>query len=265
MSELNRRMLNVDNLSTSLNRVVEYAGVLAQRARNDLRVSTKSDGSIITNADSQVELWLVDQLQKIVPGSGFIGEESGYLSKGDEGTWIVDPIDGTLNYSTDSPLWAVSVAFFKDNNIHLSEICLPDLGETYSTIKGKGVKRNGVPLPECHSRPTFNNNNMIACCDRLLKHISREHYPGKLRCTGSVVLDACFLAANRFDGVLLHNTPFYDIAGSLLMLNEVGAKVQSSNPIDFSKVLTEKYVKGVTFYSKPDYPFKIENGIINLE
>ncbi len=257
-------MVDYQELSNSLAKIVEYAGMLAQRSRNDLRVSTKNDGSIITNADSQVELWLVDQLQRILPGTGFIGEESGHLSYGEEGTWVVDPIDGTLNYSTDSPLWAVSVALYKDNELKISEIFLPDLGESFSTIKGLGVQKNGKPLPKCNPKPTFDSNCMIACCDRLLKHFNRDHFPGKLRCTGSVVLDACFLATNRFDGLLLHNPPFYDVGASILLLDEIGAQKKSSSPIKFNKILEEKKLSGVTFYCKPDFPFSIDQGVINL-
>ncbi|MBW7927898.1 MAG: hypothetical protein H3C58_07390 [Fimbriimonadaceae bacterium] len=129
------------------------AGRLAQSARRSLVREIKPDGSVVTNADREVEVFLRERLAQLQPGSAVWGEEFGFAEDGPGGVWLVDPVDGTTNFSLGSPLWGVSIAFYHAGEVLAGAVALPDLGETYSCIAGGGVDLDGRTLLPLASGP----------------------------------------------------------------------------------------------------------------
>ena len=111
------------------------------------KVSYKAGGidhlasSVVTETDKQVEKLLKTKLLKILPGSGFIGEESEAEPK--EYNWIVDPIDGTLNFANQLPVFACSIALWHQNQPIYSLVSLPMATETLHAFTGGGIFLNG--------------------------------------------------------------------------------------------------------------------------
>lgn len=118
------------------------------RENRSFTVTTKgSRENLVTSADIENERFLKDRLTKIVPGSAFVGEEGDEASLHDsEWTWIVDPIDGTANFSRGIPMCAVSVALFKDAKPYAGFVLNPFTDTLYSAVRGEGAKKDGEPI-----------------------------------------------------------------------------------------------------------------------
>ncbi len=109
------------------------------------RVSTKDDGTVVTEADLAAERAMRAVFEEETPRINIMGEE--YGGKVSEGlTWVVDPIDGTISYSRGIPLFGSLIALLQDGNPVLGLIDLPALGERTLGWQGGGVRRNGEPV-----------------------------------------------------------------------------------------------------------------------
>ena len=100
--------------------------------------------NIVTSADLENERFLKSRLTELIPGSSFVGEEGDESPILDEGyTWIVDPIDGTMNFSRGIPEVGVSVALFRDGEPHIGVVCNPFSGRMWTSEIGRGAWRDG--------------------------------------------------------------------------------------------------------------------------
>lgn len=206
---------------------------MACKARRELRPELKADGSIVTNGDRAVEEFLRGELTGLMPGSTVWGEELGYAEEGAGGLWVVDPIDGTSNFAYGSPLWGVSVGFLKGDKIEVGAIVLPDLGETYLGARGGGATCNGKALEPIPPAP-IRREELVSFNDSVIKKYGIAALPFKQRCSGAVVIDAAFVAQQRFRGFIGIRESLYDFAPAMLMGWELGADVRMADgrPID---------------------------------
>lgn len=206
-----------------LGRIAAEAGALAQSERGRIVLELKGDGSIVTNGDRAVETLLRERLPALVPGSTVWGEEFGFEDAGPGGRWVVDPIDGTSNYSFGSPLWGVSIALEVGGRIVLGAVNLADLGEMYLAEDGKGALLNGEPLDPLAPGPiraeelTGYNEHVAALF---------EGVPGKQRLSGAFVVDGTFVAKGRFRALVAMRERLYDVAACVLIARELGADVR---------------------------------------
>jgi histidinol-phosphatase len=110
----------------------------------DLRVETKPDRSPVTDADRTVERALRERIERDRPGEGVLGEE-----EGDEGgpvRWVIDPIDGTRNFSRGMPVWATLIALERDAEVVCGVISAPALGHRWWAARKGGAFRDGEPI-----------------------------------------------------------------------------------------------------------------------
>jgi len=213
------------------------AGRLAQAARRSLVREIKPDGSVVTNADREVEVFLRERLAQLQPGSAVWGEEFGFAEDGPGGVWLVDPVDGTTNFSLGSPLWGVSIAFYHAGEVLAGAVALPDLGETYSCIAGGGVDLDGSTLLPLASGP-IDSGSPVSVSDSPMKRHPRQPWPGKLRCGGAVCVDGCFVASGRLRGLVGMREKLYDIAAVALFVTELGGIVRYADgrPLRFEDI-----------------------------
>lgn len=126
------------------------AGALAQRMRADptaLGTRIKGPMDLVTAADTAAEDLIRKRILALNPDAAVLGEESGLKGDGGNGEcWIVDPIDGTVNFFRGSPDWAVSIACYKAGALDLGVIHAPDLGLTAWAARGQGSFLNGAPV-----------------------------------------------------------------------------------------------------------------------
>ena len=130
----------------SLCELIRRLGAEAQRLRdNGLRIDQKARQDFVSEADLYVEQQLKAWLQTHRPQDGFLGEESG-LTQGEEGVWVIDPIDGTSNFILGMDYWCISVAYVRQNRIELGIIFAPDRDEFFFAEAGQGTWLNDQRL-----------------------------------------------------------------------------------------------------------------------
>ncbi len=222
-------MSDYSGLLPELAAIAEEAGEVAKKARGSLEAQIKPDGSILTNADQLAEQFLREKLAELVPGATVWGEEYGFTAQVPEGLWLVDPIDGTSNFRFGSPLWGVSIALLKGDSLEMGAVALPDLCETYLSARGHGVTRNGKPLPNI-APGKIEPFELVSYSD----HIARlTDVPGKMRHAGAFVIDGCFVACQRYRGLVGIRERLYDIAACVLFGLELGADVRYADGTSF--------------------------------
>jgi myo-inositol-1(or 4)-monophosphatase len=223
------------DLVTALGELTRRAGALAQEARKKGGSELKPDGSIVTIADREVEIFLRNELPSLAPGSTLWGEEFGREEEGEGGLWVIDPVDGTSNFSFGSPLWGVTVALVKDARILAGVVALPDLGELYTSGLGLGSFLNGERLKEIPGGPV-EDHQLISFDDGLLVRHPNAKLPGKMRYGGAFVVDGVFVATQRLRGMIGRREKLYDVAACVLINSELGADVRyaDGSPFDIA-------------------------------
>ncbi|MCE9557801.1 MAG: inositol monophosphatase family protein [Armatimonadetes bacterium] len=224
--------------------LVKKAGEIALRVRGDHNRQLKADGSIVTLADREIETMLRRELVNLVPGTEVWGEEEGHSHPGENGLWLVDPVDGTSNYSFGSPLWGVSVGLYQAGKIVVGAVCLPDLRETLSAHLGGGATLNGVELAPIQPG-AITRSELVSYNDDTLLSCPTENIPGKMRYNGAFVVEAAFVAKGVYRGMISHRANLYDIAASKLIVEELGAEVRyfDGTELDLETIIRETRIE----------------------
>ncbi|GAA2873903.1 inositol monophosphatase family protein [Pseudonocardia halophobica] len=195
-------------------------------------VGTKSTPTdVVTESDRALERLVRERLAELRPGEPVYGEEAA----GDAGAarWVVDPIDGTVNYLYGLPWYAVSVAAVRDGVSLAGAVVEPASGVVWSAAAGAGATRDGVPLRV--TTETELSQSLVACgfsydagrrarqAAMMAAVLPRVR---DLRRTGSAALDLCGLAAGRIDAYVEHGINWWDWAAAALVAQEAGALVR---------------------------------------
>ena len=225
-----------DSLAPDLGIVIEIIKAAAKRellprfARGVQQL--KADGSVVTAADLAMQQALQSALATHWPQIAFLGEEmpaaqqQAVLQDSPHGVWVVDPLDGTSNFSQGIPCFAVSVALIQHGEIELGVVYDPVHDECFAARRGEGASLNGIRLDLAHLREV--ERITIALVD--FKRLSPE-LAGKLATTppyksqrsfGSVALDWCWLAIGRGDVYVHGRQKLWDYAAGALILAEAG-------------------------------------------
>jgi myo-inositol-1(or 4)-monophosphatase len=243
------------DLLPQLARIVQEAGQIAQREKQTLIRDNKPDGSIVTNGDRAVEKFLREKLTHLIPDSSVWGEEFGFEEEDGKGLWLVDPIDGTSNYSFGSPLWGVSVGFLKNNTLELGAVALPDLNELYLAAKNHGVTLNGAALKPIRPGPVT-RQELVSYTEKVMR--THPVLPGKMRNAGAFVIDGCFVASQRYRGLIGFQEKLYDVAPCILFGLELGADIRYADgtPFELGGIVKDRKI------DKPWLIFPSESGFL---
>ena len=228
----------------SLSEIIEEAAVVATSERLNLRVDLKPDGSLVTNADTAVETFLRRELLAILPGSTFWGEEFGHEPEGEEGLWLIDPIDGTSNFSFGGPLWGISIGLLRKGRLVLGGIGLPDLREIYVAGFEQGAWLNGDQMPIIPAGPILPHQLIsVNGSDKSSEFV--KGVPGKRRDTGAAVIDGAFFCTQRHRAHFGKGERLYDVAASLLIGMELGAEIryQDGTELDVNELASPQHLK----------------------
>jgi len=199
------------------------------------KVSFKSTNqlsiSVVTKLDSQIETSLKSSLTQILPGSGFIGEETD-LDLKPEYNWIVDPIDGTLNFASHISSFAVSIALWHKNEPVYSLVSFPMFNETIYAIKGKGIYLNNRPIkPRAQISPKpFIVYGFVGNSELVKKIYSQiVDIANNPRSYGSCVYHGSYIALGRINAGVFINEALWDIAAIILLVKEAGLNIKYLN------------------------------------
>jgi myo-inositol-1(or 4)-monophosphatase len=218
-----------------------------ERPDGALDMGTKSSPTdIVTTMDTAAERLIADAVREARPDDGMLGEE-GMDTTGSSGVrWVVDPIDGTVNYLYRYPAWAVSIAAEVDGKVVAGVVHAPALGETWTAILGGGARLGGRVLRV--GEPRELGQSLIAtgfgysAADRAWQaEIVSAVLPRvrDIRRGGSAAIDLCSVATGRVDGYYERGCNPWDLAAGALVAREAGAIVGGSNgaPAGYDLVL----------------------------
>ena len=221
-----------------LDKVIEIARQAgAFLKENEGKVSeVKEKGShtnLVTDIDRKSEAMVVDFIRKNFPSHSILAEEEGARGAGSEYKWIIDPLDGTTNFTHGYPVYCVSIAVERKGEVIAGAVYDPNLHELFSAEKGSGSAMNGMKL-----RVTSTNDLEHAMLATGFPYDVREdpfncieHFDSFLlhsqaiRRLGSAALDICNVANGRLDGFWEVNLSPWDTAAAVLIATEAGARV----------------------------------------
>ncbi|GAB5465992.1 MAG: inositol monophosphatase family protein [Candidatus Kapaibacteriales bacterium] len=219
------------------------AGKLQVSGFNSTMSIIDKDGTnnIVTEYDFKVEKSIIDRIKKSFPNHSIIAEESGKSLKSDDNLWIIDPIDGTVNFSKGIPVFCVSLAYMKMGEIILGCIFNPITNELFFAEKGEGAFLNGKEI-KVSDKEVFSNSLLATGFpyksedgyQKILSSLNTIIAKGiPIRRMGSAAIDLAYTACGRFDGFWENGLNPWDVAAGILLVEEAGGKVLNNKLMPF--------------------------------
>ncbi len=211
----------------------------------NLQVSTKGPGDFVTSADKRTEKILIDELLRAHPEYGIVTEESGIINKANiKNRWIIDPIDGTLNFLNGIPQFAISIGYEEENEIKCGVIFNPIMNEMFCAEKGNGAFLNNSRIRVSKKKKikdalivTGGPKGASKIKDKIFsEYINVSKNVSNVRKFGSAALDLAYVACGRFDGYWQRELNYWDIAAGVIILKEAGGFIDffendTNNPL----------------------------------
>jgi myo-inositol-1(or 4)-monophosphatase len=251
-------------LLTDLERMARQAGsILSEGYETDLRVDYKGEIDLVTEFDRRSEDYLLAEIARNFPTHSVMAEETGGINGDNEHLWVVDPLDGTVNFAHGIPIFSVAVAYARQGELLLGAVYDPCRDEMFLAEKGRGAWLNGRPLRARQETDlgrsllvtgfpydvrTTSENNLAQYAHFALRSQG-------VRRLGSAALDLCYVAAGRFDGYWELSLKPWDLCAGALVAMEAGATVTdargetnffhpplsvlAANPVLYEKMLAE--------------------------
>ncbi|MDC0859239.1 inositol monophosphatase family protein [Candidatus Pelagibacter sp.] len=190
-----------------------------------LQVSKKGPSDFVTNSDIKAEKIIIEELKKARPNYSIISEENGTENNKDKNnTWIIDPIDGTINFLHGIPHFAISIALKSNDEIISGLIFDPIKNEIFFAEKENGAFFN-------NHRIRVSKKNEINNCLFATGGETKQELDLPYRKSGCAALDMAYVAAGRYDGYFQHDLNLWDIAAGIIIVNEAGGVL---NEIDLN-------------------------------
>lgn len=199
---------------------------------NRVGARIKANGSLVTEADLAMQARMQRELAGSFPAYGFLGEEmalercQAQLDKPGAGFWVLDPLDGTSNFVTGIPYFAVSLALIIQRRVELAMVYDPARQELFHALAGKGAWLNGKILGKRAAPASLRTAIALVDYKRLPVELAQRLVAappyGSQRSFGSVALDFCWLAAGRGHVYLHGRHNLWDYAAGLTILHEAG-------------------------------------------
>ena len=229
--------------TTLLNAVNAGANEIRRYYNGSFTISNKEGiNNLVTEADHASEKAIFDVIKKEFPNHFILSEETGEIVTNSEYKWIIDPIDGTVNFANGIPLCCVSIGVEHNGKMVLGAVYAPILNEMYFAETKKGATLNDTKIQ------VSNKQELVKSCLvtgfpytyldspngplQIFEKLIRCGIP--VRRLGSAAIDLCWVAAGRFDGFYEHKLAAWDSAAGFLLVKEAGGKITDFKGNDFS-------------------------------
>ena len=219
-------------LSSNLNLMIKAGEKASKRLIRDfgevenLQVSVKGPTDFVSNADTNAERIIIDELSKLKKNYSILSEETGFVKNKDEkNIWIIDPIDGTSNFLHGIPHFAISIALKSNDEIISGLIFDPIKNEIFYAEKNNGAFLNNQRL-----RTSYKSS--IEECLFSSNHEGVKFSDLNMRYSGCAALDLAYVASGRLDGFFHNNINLWDIAAGTLMVQEAGGITNDINKFE---------------------------------
>lgn len=216
--------------------------ILPNNTINEIEQSIieKGKSNFVTKYDIKIEEFLKENLVQLLPCSSFYGEESGGNIT-NHYTWIVDPIDGTTNFIHGLP-FSISIGLVKDSKTLLGIVYNPTTHDVYSAISGKGAYKNNNPIHVSNHDKIQNSVFAFGFpydttkTESILRKVWKVKQEGAadIKRIGPASLDVCRVAEGKLDGYFELDLQPWDLAASILILEEAGGSLVKMNGEKFN-------------------------------
>jgi myo-inositol-1(or 4)-monophosphatase len=215
--------------------VVAAAGRLARDyfdRRGELTVEHKGRQDLVSIADRSVEDLIRAELGKAFPEDAFLGEEGGGTGT-EPRLWVIDPIDGTMNFLRGIPYWCCVIAYVEDGVVELGLTMDPLHGDLYAARRGHGATCNGAPIrvsgcsdpQQACAAFAFNFKQPAEPYFAMVEELTRAGFDH--RRMGSSALQLCHVADGRVDATATLSCSSWDVIAGLLLVQEAGGLATS--------------------------------------
>lgn len=234
--------MNIPTLESLVAIVKEASGLMVAQ---DIEISCKDGFSnIVTSADVAVQDFLCTRLSVLIPGCGFLCEEENMWDMSHEYTWIIDPIDGTANYSRGIAQCAICVALKHGSDIELGVVYVPYAGELFAAEKGRGAFLNGKKINVsdrpfansvvCTALPVYHKEYTDLCAD-IIRDVFLEC--NDIRRFGACAPELCYVGMGRCELYFEYMLSPWDFAAASLILTEAGGVITDleGNALTFNR------------------------------
>lgn len=245
-----------------IQQIVKEAGVaVLKRFGKDGMYYMKSDNAwdVVTKADLISEKILISRIKGAYPEHGIISEERGSMNVGAEYVWVIDPIDGTLNFSRGVPMFGIMLALIRGGEVILSAIHLPAVNELFFAKAGKGTYRNGKKV-HCSLKTTLDQSYGYGSAQmsgrpgklfrRILATTKREKIRMQFGSFGSMSANVCYAACGGRDWIVPLAGSVWDFAPSYLILKESGCAVTDTMGKSWKFGMTEMVAANPRLHKK---------------
>ncbi|MFA7325067.1 MAG: inositol monophosphatase family protein [Candidatus Kapaibacterium sp.] len=215
------------------NTITNSGNILRSGFGSKFQIDNKiGKNNLVTEYDYKSETYIVEEIKKAYPTHNIISEEKGSVNNNSDYDWIIDPLDGTVNYANNIPIFSVSIALSKNGELIAGAVYQPILDELFSAELGNGAKLNGEPIKVSNKSDMntsllvtgfpYDINNDPKNAIRSFTNIVKRGIP--IRRLGSAALDLAYVACGRFEGFWEVNLNSWDVAAGILIVNEAGGK-----------------------------------------
>jgi myo-inositol-1(or 4)-monophosphatase len=188
--------------------------------------------NLVTEVDKHAESIIIGRLKHAFPDHDFLAEESGDHQGNSPYKWVIDPLDGTVNFTHGLPIFCVSIGLEYNGEVILGVVYDPNMNELFTAEKGKGALLNGEPIHV--SRTKGLRESLVVTGfpydikdnpDHAIEHFTNFLTEARaVRRLGSAALDLCYVAAGRFDGFWEVKLNAWDMAAGVLLVQEAGGR-----------------------------------------
>jgi myo-inositol-1(or 4)-monophosphatase len=228
--EINKRMQLGIKAARSAGKILE----LYFSRIKELKVKNNTPRDIFSKVDLMAEEEIYKTIIKNFKNDSFCGEETGTIKNKSNYKWVVDPLDGTVNYTHGIPIYSVSIALFYKNVCVIGIIYDPKADEMFYASLNNGAYLNGVKL-NISKEVKLKNSLIIACLPSKIKNKAKifrsfarinENSRGVLR-IGSAAMAYTYLISGKAEALWGYNNKMWDVAAGILLLKESGGKTST--------------------------------------
>ena len=222
-------------LKQTLIKAVETGAAIMKEYFDQSFIISNKEGinNLVTEVDHKSEAAIFKVIKEQFPEHYILSEEAGEIIQDSNFKWIIDPIDGTVNYANRIPICCVSIGIEKDGKMILGAVYNPFIGELFFAEKGNGATLNNKSI-QVSSKADVKTSCLVTGFPytyldetngplQVFDKLDRKGVP--VRRLGSAAIDLCWVAMGRFDGFYEHQLQAWDSAAGFLMVEEAGGKV----------------------------------------
>lgn len=219
---------------TLIKSALDAGKIMQQHFNGAYKISSKSSiNDLVTEVDKLSEAAIVKNIRSQFPDHDILSEEAGELAGNSKFKWIIDPIDGTVNFAHGIPVCCVSIALEKESTMLMGAVYNPFMNEFYFAEKGAGATLNDKKISVSGNENIdsaflvtgfpYQWEEMKNDPMDIFSYFVKKGLP--VRRMGSAAIDLCWVACGRFDGFWEHNLNAWDAAAGYLIVEEAGGEV----------------------------------------